>query len=47
MCSSVWFLYYGKDYGIIYHSEKGKGTTASVVIPGIQEESMKSHKKRL
>ena len=32
-------LYYGKDYGIIYHSEKGKGTTASVVIPGIQEES--------
>ncbi len=32
MCSSVWFLYYGKDYGIIYHSEKGKGTTASVVI---------------
>ena len=32
-------LYYGKDYGIIYHSEKGKGTTASVVIPGKQEES--------
>ena len=32
-------LYYGKDYGIIYHSEKGKGTTASVVTPGIQEES--------
>ena len=32
-------LYYGKDYGIIYHSEKGKGTTASVVIPGIQEGS--------
>ena len=31
-------LYYGKDYGIIYHSEKGKGTTASVVIPGKQEE---------
>ena len=30
-------LYYGKDYGIIYHSEKGKGTTASVVIPGMQE----------
>ena len=32
-------LYYGKDYVIIFHSEKGKGTTASVVIPGIQEES--------
>ena len=32
-------LYYGKDYGIIYHSEKGKGTTASVVIPGMQEGS--------
>lgn len=32
-------LYYGKDYGIIYHSEKGKGTTASVVIPRSQEES--------
>lgn len=40
-------LYYGKDYGIIYHSEKGKGTTASVVIPGIQDNPMKSHKKRL
>ena len=32
-------FYYGKDYGIIYHSEKRKGTTASVVIPGKQEES--------
>ena len=31
-------LYYGKDYGIIYHSKKGEGTTASVVIPGNQEE---------
>ena len=39
MCSSVWFYIMEKDYGIIYHSEKGKGTTASVVIPGIQEES--------
>ena len=38
-------LYYGKDYGIIYHSEKGKGTTASVVIPGMQEGSHERSKK--
>lgn len=31
-------LYYGKEYGIIYHSEKGKGTTAAVVIPKKQED---------
>ena len=31
-------LYYGKEYGIIYHSEKGKGTTATVVIPKNQED---------
>jgi len=31
-------LYYGKEYGIIYHSEKGKGTTATVVIPKKQED---------
>ena len=31
-------LYYGKEYGIIYHSEKGKGTTATVVIPKWQED---------
>ena len=31
-------LYYGKEYGIIYHSEKGKGTTATVVIPKRQED---------
>ena len=31
-------IYYGKEYGIIYHSEKGKGTTATVVIPKKQED---------
>ena len=31
-------LYYGKEYGIIYHSEKGKGTTATVVIPKKRED---------
>ena len=31
-------LYYGQEYGIIYHSEKGKGTTATVVIPKKQED---------
>ena len=31
-------LYYGKEYGIIYHSENGKGTTATVVIPKKQED---------
>lgn len=31
-------LYYGKEYGIIYHSEKGKGTTATIVIPKKQED---------
>ena len=31
-------LYYGKEYGIIYHSEKGKGTTATVLIPKKQED---------
>ena len=31
-------LYYGKEYGIIYHSEKGKGTTATVVITKKQED---------
>lgn len=30
-------LYYGNDYGITYESEKGKGTTATIVIPGRQE----------
>ena len=30
-------LYYGSDYGIVYESEKGKGTTATITIPGIQE----------
>ena len=27
-------LYYGDDYGITYESEKGKGTTATITIPG-------------
>lgn len=31
-------LYYGDDYGITYESEKGKGTTATITIPGRQEE---------
>lgn len=30
-------LYYGSDYGIVYESERGKGTTATITIPGIQE----------
>ena len=30
-------LYYGDDYGITYESEKGKGTTATITIPGRQE----------
>lgn len=30
-------LYYGSDYGIVYESEAGKGTTATITIPGIQE----------
>ena len=31
-------LYYGKEYGLRYESEKGKGTTVTVVIPMDQEE---------
>ena len=30
-------LYYGEDYGIMYTSELGKGTTATITIPGRQE----------
>ena len=30
-------LYYGDNYGITYQSEKGKGTTATITIPGEQE----------
>ncbi len=30
-------LYYGSEYGITYKSEKGKGTTATITIPGNQE----------
>ncbi len=30
-------LYYGSEYGITYESEKGKGTTATITIPGNQE----------
>lgn len=30
-------LYYGNDYGIVYESEPGKGTTATITIPGTQE----------
>ena len=33
-------LYYGDDYGITYESEKGKGTTATITIPGRQEGQM-------
>ncbi len=33
-------LYYGEDYGITYESEKGKGTTATITIPGRQEEPL-------
>ena len=29
-------LYYGSNYGITYESEKGKGTTATITIPGRQ-----------
>ena len=29
--------YYGEDYGITYTSELGKGTTATITIPGRQE----------
>ena len=31
-------MYYGEDYGLHYKSEKGKGTTVTVVIPMEQEE---------
>lgn len=30
-------LYYGEDYGITYTSDLGKGTTATITIPGRQE----------
>ena len=30
-------LYYGEDYGITYESAEGKGTTATITIPGRQE----------
>lgn len=30
-------LYYGNEYGITYESEKGRGTTATITIPGRQE----------
>lgn len=30
-------LYYGEDYGITYESAVGKGTTATITIPGRQE----------
>ena len=30
-------LYYGEDYGITYESTLGKGTTATITIPGRQE----------
>lgn len=30
-------LYYGEDYGITYESVVGKGTTATITIPGRQE----------
>ena len=30
-------LYYGEDYGITYTSELGKGTTATITIPGRHE----------
>ena len=33
-------LYYGESYGITYESEKGVGTTATITIPGMQEESI-------
>ena len=31
-------MYNGKEYGLSYKSEKGKGTTVTVVIPIEQEE---------
>lgn len=31
-------LYYGSDYGIIFRSEKGKGTAATIKIPKKQED---------
>jgi two-component system sensor histidine kinase YesM len=30
-------LYYGSQYGLTYRSEKGKGTTATILIPGAEE----------
>ena len=33
-------LYYGDDYGITYKSEPGKGTIATITIPGRQEEKI-------
>ena len=33
-------LYYGESYGITYESKKGVGTTATITIPGMQEESI-------
>ena len=33
-------LYYGEDYGITYTSELGRGTTATITIPGRQEEQL-------
>ena len=30
-------LYYGEDYGITYESAEGKGTTATITIPGRQK----------
>ena len=40
-------LYYGEDYGITYTSELGKGTTATITIPGRQEETDMKKKKWL
>ena len=37
MCRKRLKLYYGEDYGITYTSELGKGTTATITIPGRQE----------
>lgn len=31
-------LYYGNNYGITYESEVGRGTTATITIPGYQED---------